>query len=71
MAFSGGGGNCTRKCNSRSPFNTEAYEIRIQAGSGMGREPVAVPIELIEVIEKWRKLSPPIVNAILALIRTA
>ena len=71
MAFSGGGGNCTRKRNSRSPLNTRTYDIRSQAGSGMGREPVAVPIELIEVIEKWRKLSPPIVNAILALIRTA
>jgi len=29
-----------------------------------------VPLELIEVIEKWQNLAQPIVNAIMALIRT-
>ena len=38
--------------------------------SEMGRELGAMPIELVEVIEKWQKLAPPIVNAIMALIRT-
>ena len=66
----GGGGNCTRKCNFLNASYERTYKIQRQAGSGMGRETVAIPIELIEVIENWQKLAPPIVNAIMALIRT-
>jgi hypothetical protein len=37
----------------------------------MGREQAALPPELLEVVEKWPVLPPHIVQAILALVRTA
>jgi hypothetical protein len=36
----------------------------------MGREPAAHSLELLEVLEKWPHLQAPIVQAILALVRT-
>jgi len=38
-------------------------------GSGIGREFTDVPAEVQEIIDKWHRLPPAIVHAIMALIR--
>lgn len=64
-------GNCTRSRDFANFTFATPYAILLKPRSEMGRELVAVPLDLIEVIEKWQNLAPQIVNAIMALIRSA
>ncbi len=63
----GGGGNCTRVPISTSNSGTFTYGNCTCPWSEMGRESQS----LREVIANWPSLPPHIVQAILALVRTA
>ncbi len=63
----GGGGNCTRVPDFATNSGTCGYGNRSYLWSEMGREAES----LWEVIDSWPSLPPHIVQAILALVRTA
>jgi len=64
---SGGGGNCTRVPDFATNPGTCGYGNRSYPWSEVGREAES----LREVIDSWPSLPPHIVQAILALVRTA